>query len=116
MPTCRDYTLTSDKVKWCDVKVGQGDAPLYGDLVVVDFNARAQEVQFDSGSNYAFSAGKWAIRNVYACICGMVMHAFVGKLHTVAQPTPQCCAILGPAACVYVSSAELYRVGGHYTS
>ena len=42
VPACSDFRpAASGGVKYCDVKVGSGGSPLEGDLVMVDYTARA---------------------------------------------------------------------------
>jgi hypothetical protein len=41
LPSCSEFAPAAGGVKWCDLKVGTGDTPLEGDLVMVDYTARA---------------------------------------------------------------------------
>jgi hypothetical protein len=59
LPACRNFKQAGP-ISYCELKQGSGDAPLPGDLIVVDYTARAvandNEV-YDGSRNFKFTVG-----------------------------------------------------------
>jgi hypothetical protein len=59
LPACRNFKQAGP-IAFCELKQGSGDSPLPGDLIVVDYTARAvandNEV-YDGSRNFKFTVG-----------------------------------------------------------
>lgn len=60
VPTCSNFKASDSGIKFCDVKLGSGESPLPGDLVLVDYTARALAAggkAFDGSASFKFFVG-----------------------------------------------------------
>jgi hypothetical protein len=68
LPACRNFT-PAGPISYCELKQGSGDSPLPGDLIVVDYTARAvandNEV-YDGSRNFKFTVGNGEVRSSQA--------------------------------------------------
>mmetsp|Transcript_35851 Transcript_35851/g.79829 ORF Transcript_35851/g.79829 Transcript_35851/m.79829 type:complete len:183 (+) Transcript_35851:90-638(+) len=59
LPACTTYNKSKSGVQWCDVRAGDGEEPLPGDLIACDFTARAVATGnvYDGSRNFKFGLG-----------------------------------------------------------
>lgn len=58
LPACSNYKQAG-KVAYCDISIGSGESPLAGDLVEVDYTARAVATGkvYDGSRSFKFTVG-----------------------------------------------------------
>jgi hypothetical protein len=75
LPACSNFAPTSSGIAWCELSAGEGEPPAPGDLVVLDYTARAVATGavYDGSRSFKVTIGDGEVRlatgiTIYSCL------------------------------------------------
>jgi hypothetical protein len=83
LPSCSSFKQAGP-IQYCDLNLGTGDSPLAGDLIIVDYTARAVATGevYDGSRNFKFTVGNGEVSCLWILLRGWsVAKAGSGLVH-----------------------------------